>query len=112
MAKVLERERVVVRALGPPGTYSCVVQFGYADPGLEGDELVARVMGELGLEVPQAGVVHVRGKTRFYVGKSTSLYDRIMLGFYEFLHGNCRSGLPTRGVPLWQRMEVGMLYEA
>ncbi|XP_078444681.1 putative potassium transporter 17 [Wolffia australiana] len=123
VAKVAERERVAVRPLGPRGTFSCAVQFGYADQGLEGGELVARVMDELtnGLAPAEAatvdaarsaGVVHVRGKTRFYVGKGTSLYDRVMLGFYEFLRSNCRSGLPTRGVPLRQRMEVGMLYEA
>ncbi|CAA7401318.1 unnamed protein product [Spirodela intermedia] len=122
-AKVPQSERVAIRPLGPPGTYSCIIQFGYADPGLEGGELVARVVDKLLRDLPkaaappveaamQAGVVHVRGKTRFYVGKGTSLYDRIMLGFYEFLHSNCRSALPARGVPLQQRMEVGMLYEA
>ncbi|PNY13581.1 hypothetical protein L195_g010239 [Trifolium pratense] len=28
------------------------------------------------------------------------------------MHNNCRSGLPTLGVSLQQRIEVGMLYEA
>jgi KUP system potassium uptake protein len=28
------------------------------------------------------------------------------------LHSNCRSALPALGVPLPQRIEVGMLYEA
>ncbi|KAL2545803.1 putative potassium transporter 17 [Forsythia ovata] len=58
-----------------------------------------------------AGVVHVRGKTRFYIGKNCSWFDRTMLAFYEVLHSNCRPALPALGIPLPQRIEVGMLYE-
>lgn len=57
-------------------------------------------------------MVHVRGKTRFYIGKNCRWFDRFMLGFYEVLHSNCRSALPAMGVPLPQCIEVGMLYEA
>ncbi|KAJ1430538.1 Potassium transporter [Sesbania bispinosa] len=59
-----------------------------------------------------AGVVHVRGKTRFYIGLNCGWFDKIMLSFYEVMHSNCRSGLPALGVSLQQRIEVGMLYEA
>ncbi|GLT58414.1 hypothetical protein SLA2020_313070 [Shorea laevis] len=63
-------------------------------------------------EAKKAGVVHIRGKTRFYITKKCSRFDRFMLAFYEVLHGISRSALPTLGVPLPQRIEVGMLYEA
>uniref|UniRef100_A0A1D1XKC4 Potassium transporter n=2 Tax=Anthurium amnicola TaxID=1678845 RepID=A0A1D1XKC4_9ARAE len=134
VAKVAQSERITIKKLKLRGIYSCVIRYGYADPSLEGTELVARVVDkllrgiQLGLDsspsssaeedvseleaAKQAGVVHVRGKTRFYIGKETGWFDRIVLRFYEFLHGNCRSALPALGVPLHQRMEVGMLYEA
>ncbi|MQM14520.1 hypothetical protein Taro_047455 [Colocasia esculenta] len=134
VAKVAQNERIAIRRLGPKGIYSCVIQYGYADTGFEGAELVERVISKLMRDIQnglvglsslsaeeeaaeldkakQAGVVHVRGRTRFYIGKETSWYDKIMLGFYEFLHGNCRPALPALGVPIHQRMEVGMLYEA
>lgn len=63
-------------------------------------------------EARNAGIVHVRGKTRFHIGKSCGCFDTSMLAFYEVLHSNCRSALPALGVPLPQRIEVGMLYEA
>ncbi|KAM5578887.1 putative potassium transporter 17 [Rosa sericea] len=63
-------------------------------------------------EAISAGIVHVRGKTRFHIGKSCGWFDKIMLAFYEVLHSNCRSALPALGVPLPQCIEVGMLYEA
>ena len=63
-------------------------------------------------EARQSGVVHIRGKARFHIGKNCSWFDRIMLPFYEVLHSNCRSAQPALGIPLLQRIEVGMLYEA
>jgi KUP system potassium uptake protein len=63
-------------------------------------------------EARAAGVVHVRGKTRFHVGRDTGFFDRVLLGFYEFLHTTCRSALPALGIPLQQRVEIGMLYKA
>lgn len=136
--KVSAHERVVVKKLGLKGVYGCMIQYGYADsPSLEGD-LVAQVTNcltthiihtsaenlasmpleevheeifDLG-EALNAGVVHVRGKTRFYVGMNCAWFDRFMLAFYEVMHSNCRSALPAFGVPLQQRIEVGMLYEA
>nr|TKR83572.1 putative potassium transporter 17 [Populus alba] len=63
-------------------------------------------------EAKRAGVVHIRGKTRFYIGKNCSWFERSMLAFYEFMHSNCRSALPALGVPPPHRIEVGMLYEA
>ena len=63
-------------------------------------------------EARAAGVVHVRGKTRFHVGRDTGFFDRVLLGFYEFLHTTCRSALPALGIPLQQRIEIGMLYKA
>ncbi|KAK4743034.1 hypothetical protein SAY87_001035 [Trapa incisa] len=136
--KVALHERIVVRKLGLDGIYACVIQYGYADSlNLEGNELVSQVTRclqdhiaspsefeppsdpqELELEVSiieQAkcqGVVHVRGKTRFYVGNNCGLFDKVVLLFYEVLHSNCRSALPAMRVPLPQRIEVGMLYEA
>ncbi|KAI3506272.1 hypothetical protein L1887_28629 [Cichorium endivia] len=116
--KVGPDKRYVVKPLGPKGVYVCLVQYGYADSvSLQGDfvsqvislieNFEGREMGDL-----NEAVVHVRGKTRFYVSKKCTRFDRFMLGFYEFMHSNCRSGLPTLGVPLQQRIEVGMLYEA
>uniref|UniRef100_A0A7N1A143 Potassium transporter n=1 Tax=Kalanchoe fedtschenkoi TaxID=63787 RepID=A0A7N1A143_KALFE len=135
--KVSSQERIVVRKMGIEGVYGCVIHYGYADSqNLEGDNLVSQVMESLkaliekssdgsptdhsGIEEQishlesskQAGVVHVRGKTRFYVGKNCGWFDRFMLAFYEVMHSNCRPALPALGVPLTQRIEVGMLYEA
>ncbi|XVE74581.1 hypothetical protein DITRI_Ditri12bG0028800 [Diplodiscus trichospermus] len=135
--KVAQQERIVVKKLGLKGVYACVIQYGYADSlNLEGDDFVSQVMDSLKLliescssclpsaasqveeeiselsEAKMAGVIHVRGKVRFHIGKNTSLSDRFMLAFYEVLQNNCRSALPALGVPLPQRLEVGMFYEA
>ncbi|KAJ6431615.1 hypothetical protein OIU84_018989 [Salix udensis] len=135
--KVAAHERIVVNRLGLEGVYGCVIQYGYADSlNLEGDGFVNQVTDSLQVyiqncpdsltsdheeiqeeisafeEAKLAGVVHIRGKTRFYIGNNCGWFDRSMLAFYEFLHGNCRSALPALGVPLSQRIEVGMLYEA
>ncbi|CAK9163715.1 unnamed protein product [Ilex paraguariensis] len=123
--KVASHERIVVHKLGLKGLYGCVVQYGYADSvSLEGDDFVSQVtdslrahlddeeeISDLG-EAKLAGVVHIRGKTRFYIGKNCSWVDKIMLAFYEVMHSHCRSALPDLGVPLPQLIEVGMLYEA
>ncbi|XP_028752614.1 probable potassium transporter 17 [Neltuma alba] len=134
--KVDPHDRIVVNKLSPKGVYSCVIQYGYADSlNLEDDFLfqvtsslmqhIKRCNGHVPFdrheieqeisrleEARSAGVVHVRGKTRFHIGPNCGWFDRIMLAFYEFLHNNCRSGLPALRVPLQQRIEVGMLYEA
>ncbi|KAL6970085.1 Potassium transporter [Sarracenia purpurea var. burkii] len=128
--KVAPHERVVVNKLGLEGVYGCVIQYGYADSlDLEGDDFVSEVTDSLRAHMQQgsgfegeisdveeaknSGVVHIRGKTRFNIGKNCSLFDKFMLRFYEVMHRNCRSGLPAMGVPpLPQRIEVGMLYEA
>ncbi|XP_054823519.1 probable potassium transporter 17 isoform X2 [Prosopis cineraria] len=134
--KVSLQDRIVINTLSHKGVYSCVIQYGYADSLNLEDGFLAQVTNSLihhikscNGHVPSyphgrereisrlkaarsAGVVHVRGKTRFYIGPNCGWFDRIMLGFYEFLHNNCRSGLPALGVPLQQRIEVGMLYEA
>lgn len=134
--KVAPHERVIIKKLGLKGVYGCVIRYGYADSlSLEGDFVnqvteSLRALIHYGTEnatvVPlqeeeeiremeearSAGVVHIRGKTRFYIGKNCGWFDRIMLIFYEILHSNCRSALPTLGVPLPQRIEVGMQYEA
>ncbi|KAK8495932.1 hypothetical protein V6N13_026098 [Hibiscus sabdariffa] len=135
--KVAPQERIIVKKLGLKGVYACVIQYGYADSlNLEGDDFVSQVMDSLRVHIEAsygclpsdltqgqeeiselreakiAGVIHVRGKARFYIGKNTSLFDRLMLAFYEVLHNNCRSALPALGVPLPQRLEVGMFYEA
>ncbi|KAK6921544.1 Potassium transporter [Dillenia turbinata] len=135
--KVASHERIVVHKMDLKGVYRCVIQYGYADSlNLEGDDLVRQVTdclkahilstgvcvspvpSEVEEEVSDleeaklVGVVHVRGKTRFYIGKNCSWFDRGMLAFYEVLHKNCRSALPALGIPLPQRIEVGMLYEA
>ncbi|PSR84885.1 Potassium transporter like [Actinidia chinensis var. chinensis] len=135
--KVAPHERIVVNKLGLKGVYGCVLRYGYADSlNLEGDDFVSQVTDSLRahienssglvpsvpLEVEEeisdmeeakvAGVVHIRGKTRFFIGKNCSWFDRFMLAFYEVLHNNCRTALPAMGVPIPQRIEVGMLYEA
>ncbi|GKB08290.1 probable potassium transporter 17 isoform X1 [Tanacetum coccineum] len=134
--KVAPNERFVVKRLGLKGVYGCLIQYGYADSlNLQGD-FVSHIIASLqdhimqySNENPRAvpleeqemidlneahdtAVVHVRGKTRFYTSKNCTWFDRFMLAFYEFMHGNCRSGIPTLGVPLPQRIEVGMFYEA
>ncbi|KAJ1399950.1 Potassium transporter [Sesbania bispinosa] len=135
--KVAPNERFVIRKSNLKGIYCCVIQYGYADAlNMEGDDFVSQVINsltthiknfpdslssesqEIGEEVSSlkearcAGVVHVRGKTRFYIGLNCGWFDKIMLSFYEVLHSNCRSGLPALGVSLQHRIEVGMLYEA
>ncbi|KAI7993603.1 putative potassium transporter 17 [Camellia lanceoleosa] len=133
--RVAPHERIVVSKLGLKGVYRCVVQYGYADSlDLEGDDFVSQVIDRLRAhingsdyatsvtseleeemsdmeEAKLTGAVHVRGKTRFYVSKNCGWFDGYMLAFYEVLHRNCRSALPALGVPLSQRVEVGMLYE-
>lgn len=133
VAKVDQSKRILINRLGPNGVYGCTVQYGYADNlSLEGgDDLAVQVTSCLqwhiqmdtdGRRSPEeemaqleaarlAGVVHVRGKMRFYVGEDAGWFDKIMLGFYEFLHGICRSALPVLGMPLQQRVEIGMLYK-
>ncbi|KAL9454069.1 hypothetical protein AB3S75_009634 [Citrus x aurantiifolia] len=135
--KVAPEERIIVRKLGLKGVYGCVIQYGYADTlNLEGNDFVnqvtdclrehiekyldcltsnpADIQEEISAleEAKLSDVIHVRGKTRFYIGKNCKRFDRIMLAFYEVLHSNCRSALPALSVPLSQRIEVGMLYEA
>ncbi|XP_015696131.2 probable potassium transporter 4 isoform X1 [Oryza brachyantha] len=125
VARVDVKDRVAVRRLGPSGVYGCTIHYGYADAidFEEEDGLAGQVVGALrehvgGEEAARveaaraAGVVHVRGKMRFHVGKDTRLFDRLLLGFYEFLHSTCRSALPALGIPLQQRVEIGMLYKA
>ncbi|XP_030960541.1 probable potassium transporter 17 [Quercus lobata] len=137
VSKVAPHERIIIRKLGLIGVYGCMIQYGYADSlNLEGDDFVSQVTNSLQMHLQdcsdgltydpveiqeeisdlehakQAGVVHVRGKTRFHVGKNCGWFDRIMLAFYEVIHNNCRSALPALEVPLQQRIEVGMLYEA
>ncbi|XP_027152773.1 probable potassium transporter 17 [Coffea eugenioides] len=133
--KVPAHERIIVNKLGLKGVYGCVIQYGYADSlSLEGDDFVLQVTNSLQnhvrdssdcaqsttsldeeiddiKEAKLAGVVHVRGKTRFHIGKSCSWFDRTMLAFYEVLHSNCRSSLPAMGIPLPHCIEVGMHYE-
>ncbi|KAL1328428.1 hypothetical protein HN51_038284 [Arachis hypogaea] len=134
--KVDPHERIVIKKSNLEGVYGCVIQYGYADALHFEDDFVSQVIGSLILHIKNcsgnaepdsqeieqevssleearcAGVVHVRGKTRFYIGLNCGWFDKIMLGFYEFMHSNCRSGLPALRVPLQQRIEVGMLYEA
>ncbi|XP_077230055.1 putative potassium transporter 17 [Tasmannia lanceolata] len=132
VAKVASNEKIVIKRLGLTGIYGCTVQYGYADSlSLEGDDFVRQITDSLQeyiqistdglssieeeiLEVEKAklvGAVHVRGKTRFHVGKNCGWFERILLRFYEVLHNNCRSAFPGLGISLPQRMEVGMLYE-
>jgi len=135
VAKVAPHERIIIRKLGLTGLYGCIIQYGYADSlNPEGDDIVSQVtqslrahiennldglpLGYIEEEIKQLeeakslGAVHVRGKTRFYIGMETSRFDKILLSFYEFLHNNCRSALPMMGIPLQQRMDIGMLYKA
>lgn len=126
VARVDAKERVAVQRFAPRGVYGCTIWYGYADPLNNDDdditEEVARALrhhiqedGEEAAELDrarEAGVVHVRGKTRFHVGRDTAAFDRVLLGFYEFLHGTCRSALPELGIPLQQHVEIGMLYKA
>ncbi|PKU72596.1 probable potassium transporter 17 isoform X1 [Dendrobium catenatum] len=133
VSKVDPNERIIIRKLGIEGLYGCVIQYGYADSlNVEGDNYISQVTNSMrehirynfdGLsptslegeisqleKAEEEAVVHVRGKTRFHIGVQTSFSDKILLGFYEFLHGNCRSALPALGVPLQQRMIIGMVY--
>ncbi|KAJ0987306.1 hypothetical protein J5N97_005662 [Dioscorea zingiberensis] len=135
LAKVPPNERIIIRRFGLTGVYGCIIQYGYADlHSLTEDDHVSQVISSLktyissnsnGLpqtsieeeilqleDAKSVGVVHVKGKTRFQVGRETSWFDRIILGFYEFLHGNCRSALPNARIPLQQSIEIGMLYKA
>lgn len=134
--KVAPHEKVVIKKLGLQGIYGCIIQYGYADSlNLEGEEFVNQVTESLWMHIHNsscclpsdpvmiqneisdletaraAGVIHVRGKTRFHVGKNCSRFDRAMLAFYEVMHSNCRSALPALGVLPSHRIEVGMLYE-
>ncbi|PKA53932.1 putative potassium transporter 17 [Apostasia shenzhenica] len=133
VAKVNTNERIIIRKLGIDGLYGCVIQYGYADSFYEErDDFVSQVLNRLQEyvrwnsdgespnsveeEISQltnaevVGLVHVHGKARFHIGSLTNLTDKVLLGFYEFLHGNCRSALPSIGIPLQQRMEIGMFY--
>ncbi|CAL0324826.1 unnamed protein product [Lupinus luteus] len=135
--KVAPHERILVKKSELEGVYRCVIQYGYADAGnIKGDDLVGQVIDSLKLhiqnyslnlssdsqgiekeilsleEARRYGVVYLRGKTRFHTDKTHGWFDKIMLGFYEFLHSNCRSALPPLGLPLQQRIDIGMLYEA
>ncbi|KQJ98587.1 hypothetical protein BRADI_3g37850v3 [Brachypodium distachyon] len=127
VAKVDAKDRVAVVRRLAGGVYGCTMQYGYADRlDFEEDDLVGQVVSALRElmetegeeevarleEARAAGVVHVRGKMRFHIGKDTGFFDRVLLGFYEFLHGACRSALPVLGVPLQQRVEIGMLCKA
>ncbi|CAM8961583.1 unnamed protein product [Rhodiola kirilowii] len=134
--KVSSQERVVVRKMGIEGVYGCAIHYGYADAlDLEGDSLVSQVAESLKQALStkeflstdpvviqkqvaqldaakQVGVVHVRGRTNFYMGKNSGWFDRLILTFYEVMHKCCRPALPLVGIPLTQQVEVGMLYEA
>ncbi|KAK9118123.1 hypothetical protein Scep_016216 [Stephania cephalantha] len=135
--KVPQHERIVIKRFGLRGVYGCVIQYGYADSlNDEGDYIVNQVIDSLQVHIQTStgpslsnplsieeelmelesarhvGVVHVRGKTKFHISKGNSWFDKIMLAFYEVLHSNCRSALPTLHLPIGQRMEVGMFYEA
>lgn len=135
--KVAPHERIVIKKSNLKGLYCCVIQYGYADAlNIEGDDFVGQVINSLTMHIQNfpnncssdsqeikdeisrleearfAGIVHVRGKTRFHIGVNCGWFDKTMLGFYEVLHGNCRSGLPALGSSLQHRIEVGMLYEA
>lgn len=136
VAKVDAESRMAVRRFGPRGVYGCTIQYGYAGPLYEEEEedLAGQVVRAVRQHIEReaaasstaeveeeaaeleearaAGVVHVMGKTRFHVGRNTGLFDRVLLGFYEFLHTTCRSALPALGIPLQQRVEIGMLYKA
>lgn len=136
--KVAPQDRIVIKKSNLKGVYCCMIQYGYADAlNLEGDHFVDQVISSLARHIQKhqsqenlsdseeteeetsnleearlAGVVHVRGKTRFYIGPNCNWFDKFVLSFYEVMHNNCRSGLPALGIPPQQRIEVGMLYEA
>ncbi|PKA53931.1 putative potassium transporter 17 [Apostasia shenzhenica] len=133
VAKVNPNEKIMVKKLGVDGLYGCIIQYGYADSfDVERDEFTSQVCDSLQKfircnldgkssdsieeeisqlkEAKMLGIVHVRGNTRFHIGNKSSLTDKVLLGFYEFLHGNCRSALPAIGIPLQQRMEIAMSY--
>lgn len=137
VAKVAPNERIVVKRLGLRGLYDCLIQYGYEDSfNQEGNDFVSQVLNSLQEHIrrssdgvssvsmsivqelseleraKRAGVVHVRGKTRFHLSESSGWFDKILLRFYEVLHSNCRSALPALGIPLQQCVEVGMLYKA
>ncbi|GJR92380.1 probable potassium transporter 17 [Tanacetum coccineum] len=82
------------------GSYKYIMQYSNENP--KADPLEEQEMIDLN-EAQDAAVVHVRGKSRFYISKNCTWFDRFMLAFYEFTHSNCRSGIPTLGVPLPQR---------
>ncbi|GMP92730.1 hypothetical protein CsSME_00042830 [Camellia sinensis var. sinensis] len=113
--RVAPHERIVVSKLGLKGAYRCVVQYSYADSlDLKGDDFVSQVIDRLRAHIQNGsdyatsvtfeleeemsdteeakltGVVHVWGKTRFYVSKNCGWFDGYMLAFYE----------PAMGVPL------------
>ncbi|CAL5354517.1 unnamed protein product [Camellia sinensis] len=114
--RVAPHERIVVSKLGLKGAYRCVVQYSYADSlDLKGDDFVSQVIDRLRAHIQNGsdyatsvtfeleeemsdteeakltGVVHVWGKTRFYVSKNCGWFDGYMLAFYEVLHWNYRS---------------------
>ncbi|XP_020595364.1 probable potassium transporter 17, partial [Phalaenopsis equestris] len=133
VAKMNSNERIIIRKLGINGIYECTIYYGYADCiTMEGDEFFSEVRESLEQHIRmntdgnspfieeelfelakarEEGVVHVRGKALFHISKKTNLFDKVLLGFYEFLHGNCRSALSSMGIPLHQRVEFGILYE-
>ncbi|KAL6606845.1 hypothetical protein ACP70R_042498 [Stipagrostis hirtigluma subsp. patula] len=124
---------------GVRGVYGCTVHYGYADTfdarrGRQdaGSDLVAQVVAglkehilanqtdaEAGLtageevamvdEAVAAGVVHVRGRTRLEAAEGAGWVDRVMVGFYEFLHRNCRPALPRLELPAQDVVEIGMI---
>ncbi|KAL4196011.1 hypothetical protein AMTRI_Chr04g181230 [Amborella trichopoda] len=134
VAKVAGGERIIIKRLGLKGVYRCIVQYGYADClNPEGDDINNRVINCLRTYLEKSSaespellqeeiseldharkleVVHVLGKTRFQISKRTRWFDKVFIGFYKVLHENCRSALPSLGIPLNQRVEVGMLCEA
>ncbi|KAL9664910.1 hypothetical protein QQ045_020319 [Rhodiola kirilowii] len=106
--RVSSQERIIIRNMGIEGVYGCVIHYGYADSlTLEGDNLVSQVIESLKALVQsstevlstdplaiqdqiahvesakQAGVVHIRGKTRFYMGKNSGWFDRFNLHFMK-----------------------------
>ncbi|KAJ6910896.1 potassium transporter 17 isoform X2 [Populus alba x Populus x berolinensis] len=109
--KVAAHERIVVNKLGLEGIYGCVYLQNCSSCLTSEHHEVQEEISAFE-EAKRAGVVHIRGKTRFYIGKNCSWFERSMLAFYEFMHSNCRSALPALGVPPPHRIEVGMLYEA
>lgn len=134
--EVPRNERTLVSKLGLEGVYGCVIRYGYADAAnLEKEDLASQVLDSLFLhlqtlsatsgsnyaeieeefacleEAKISGIIHLRGKTRFCVGKKAGWFDRVMLALYEMMHSNCRSALPALGFKSAQQIEIGMLYE-